>query len=590
MSFAKQIKTTTNERHQGKPGRTPHTVLGDGIAVVFALIFFLTSVGFEKLDPRNLAWLTFGDQRAQLLGWWFFADDRWRWPLGANPNYGWEQTNSIVFTDSIPGLAVIFKALNLSAFDSGQYFGVSLLLGSIAVFVGARKLLSRLGLNSWSALFGSALLGTTPIFWWMQRWYVALSTGVALLVWATFFYFDNDVPLRRVWKRWTVLLLLVISVQAYLLIPIIGVLIAALTRRLILKKDNFRSILTYFSVTGVSCVATMYIFGYFTVQSKWAQTGGYGWYSANTLGFIDSNGASRVLPNLPSTSGQYEPTSLATGTLLLLILLGIQRLTSKTKFPFREWTSRHFVLLIILTVLLALAITNTVSIGSWSFRIPIPSRVEHGLSIFRSSARFVWPSVVIMTTVIIVLASRYLRYATSILGVVALMQVLDYSRELVAVAAQPDGRKIDFRFDEEFWSKVPSRYEVIAAHPAASLGHGWAECAYAAVQTGRVAQCGYFGRVQGLEAVNRINSDAFFTGGLDDRTIYWIPIEWIQSHRTRLSVVYPKSRTDTAVFRLDSLGDSTVLVFPGCSLDHCSFLGQSKEFLGQFLRGSQLDP
>ncbi|MEK0414734.1 MAG: hypothetical protein RL352_131, partial [Actinomycetota bacterium] len=129
--------------------RSKSRILGDALAAVCGVVFFGLSVGFEKIDPRNLNWLTFGDQRAQLLGWWFFADDRWRWPLGANPRYGWEQMNSIVFTDSIPGLAFIFKLLNLQGFNSGQYFGVSLLLGSIALFVGARRLFSTFGLGFW---------------------------------------------------------------------------------------------------------------------------------------------------------------------------------------------------------------------------------------------------------------------------------------------------------------------------------------------------------------------------------------------------------------------------------------------------------
>lgn len=111
---------------------------GDLLAALAGFGFFSFSVGFEKLNPRNVAWLTFGDQQQHLLGWWFYSSDQWRWPLGANPRWGWEGTNSVVYTDSWPGMALIFKALNIDAVNHGQYFGLGFLFGAIALFVGDR--------------------------------------------------------------------------------------------------------------------------------------------------------------------------------------------------------------------------------------------------------------------------------------------------------------------------------------------------------------------------------------------------------------------------------------------------------------------
>jgi hypothetical protein len=58
---------------------------GDLLAALTGFAFFSFSVGLEKLNPRNVAWLKFGDQQQHLLGWWFYSSDQWRWPLGANP-------------------------------------------------------------------------------------------------------------------------------------------------------------------------------------------------------------------------------------------------------------------------------------------------------------------------------------------------------------------------------------------------------------------------------------------------------------------------------------------------------------------------
>ena len=566
--------------------RSKSRILGDALAAVCGVVFFGLSVGFEKIDPRNLNWLTFGDQRAQLLGWWFFADDRWRWPLGANPRYGWEQMNSIVFTDSIPGLAFIFKLLNLQVFNSGQYFGVSLLLGSIALFVGARRLFSTFGLGFWPAICGTLLLCTTPLFWWMQRWYVALSSGVAILVWATLFYVDDQVPLRQLWRRWTFLLVLAVAVQAYLLIPVVGFFTATLANRFITKRDKLNSLMLGFLGSCVLCVGAMYVFGYYTVPSKWSQTGGYGWYSANLLGLMDSNGASQILPNLPSISGQYEPTSLATGTLLLMPVLFVHFLRTKMRIPIRVHVSKHAPLFFILAVLSALAITNTVSLGSWSFKVPIPYRLEHGLSIFRSSARFFWPSIVVLTTFIVVLALRHLRHGLMLLVLVLVVQFFDYRGEFTTMSDRPDGPTIGIEFDQEFWKHIPLSYTKIAVHPAASLGQGWSECAFAAVQTNRIGECGYFGRVQGLESVNRKNADAMFSGELDRNTIYWISVDWLTSNRTQLLETYASAQMEVLVVReLRGLGGNSVLVFEGCGgSESCSLLRGSSQTLGEFLR------
>jgi len=560
--------------------------LGTGLAALIGIVFFAVSVGWEKLDPRNIGWLTFGDQQTHWLGWQFFANDTWRWPIGANPQYGWERMNSIVFTDSFPGLAVIFKLLGIDVVDNGQFFGIGFLLGAVALFVGAYRVFDRLGFDLWPALLAAALLGTTPVFWWMQRWYPALSSGVGLLVWALYLYLDADrAPPRAGW-RWLVLLFLAIVTQAYLVIAVLAFFVATLIRRLPRNSAEALRLLAVLFGTAAFCGFVMYVFGYYTVPSKWAQTGGYGWYSANLLGLFDPNGASILIPDLPSISGQHEPTALGLGSLLLLASLGIQRLRGRASFGLRSIASAHRVLALILVMLVLLAITNTISLGSWSFRVPLPHRVEHALSIFRSSARFIWPALIVIISATILLVRRHVRYATTLFVVALVVQIGDSSHELQSVSQRVDGTSINIGVDREFWQRVPSDYAIIATHPAASLGFDWAQCSYAAVTSGRVGQCGYFSRVQGLEDVNRSQSNALFSGRLENSVVYWISIGWLESHRDALLPVYGETLDDVQVARgVRGLSDGAVLIFPNCrSHNSCEFLGANTQTLGRFLR------
>ena len=87
----------------------------------------LTSLfnGFETLNLSNTQWLFSGDDRsAHQLGWHFFKNDIWRFPLGANPNFGTEIGNSIVYSDSIPFLALLFKSINFLLPEKFQYISL----------------------------------------------------------------------------------------------------------------------------------------------------------------------------------------------------------------------------------------------------------------------------------------------------------------------------------------------------------------------------------------------------------------------------------------------------------------------------------
>ncbi|NDC49400.1 MAG: hypothetical protein EBZ61_10055 [Micrococcales bacterium] len=561
--------------------------MAEALAYVFGVLFFVFTVGIEKLDPKNLEWLSHTDQRIPWLGWQFFSRDSWHWPLGSNGDYGWEGLNSIVFTDSFPGLAVIGKALNQNNLNDGQYFGFGLLFGSIALFVGAYKLFSQMGFGAKSSVLATVLLATTPTFWWMQRMYPTLSSGVALIVWAVYLYIRGKTtgPLRRLGWGWITLISCSVATQAYLTVMVVAVFLAAVAKRAIERRDEIHRLVGLLVATSLCCFGVMYIFGYFTIPSKWSQTGGYGWYSANILGLIDSNATSATLPDLPSLPGQHEPIALGTGTLILAVVLVIYRLASHRSFGLRASFAEHSALLVTLAGLFLLAVSNTISVGEWSFQIPIPHWLQHGLSVFRSSARFVWPSVVVVTVMIVALTIRFVRYGSTMLLVAVALQIGDYAKEMRDVSERSDGKLVGIEISESFWQSVPSRYTTIAMHPAINGGQGWTECAYAASRSNREGHCGYFSRVQGLEEVNLRQSEALSTGQLNTSTVYWVSTSWLKQHKSQLSLVDPrKLESVQVVTELKELSNVAVILIPNCgsSVD-CSMFGESSESLGTYL-------
>lgn len=98
-------------------------------AVILGIISFAILIGLNTANPSNSEWLMAGfDTPTYFLSWEFFRSSPfWQFQLGANPNYGMDISSSIVFSDSLPLLALFFKILNPILPHQFQYNGLWLL-------------------------------------------------------------------------------------------------------------------------------------------------------------------------------------------------------------------------------------------------------------------------------------------------------------------------------------------------------------------------------------------------------------------------------------------------------------------------------
>src|SRR3982751_4213177 len=97
------------------PSRAIVPAIDHRLADVLLAVFvggaaFLAIVGPQVLDVTNIGWLTqAGDSFTHYLGWEFFRRSPWTWPPGLNPDYGLQFSSSIIFSDSVPLLALALK-------------------------------------------------------------------------------------------------------------------------------------------------------------------------------------------------------------------------------------------------------------------------------------------------------------------------------------------------------------------------------------------------------------------------------------------------------------------------------------------------
>ena len=102
---------------------------GKQIIILFftlcSLLLSIAFLGFENLMFNEIDWLLgTGDISSAQNGWTFFKNDKWHFPLGKNPNYGLDISDSIIFSDSIPLFAFFFKIFKSFLSTNFQYFSL----------------------------------------------------------------------------------------------------------------------------------------------------------------------------------------------------------------------------------------------------------------------------------------------------------------------------------------------------------------------------------------------------------------------------------------------------------------------------------
>ena len=119
-------------------------------------------LGPTALRVTNIAWLAKGVAAQHYVGWAIFRNSQWTWPLGRNPSFGLEVSSSIFFSDSIPLLALPFKAVAAALPVPFQYFGLWYLLSVVLQTTLAWHLLGRVTSHSELRLLGAVFFVFAP--------------------------------------------------------------------------------------------------------------------------------------------------------------------------------------------------------------------------------------------------------------------------------------------------------------------------------------------------------------------------------------------------------------------------------------------
>lgn len=478
------------------------------LAAAAGALAFLVVVGARVLDASNIAWLAEGDSATHYLGWQFFRSAPWAFPPGANPGYGLELASSIVYSDSIPGLALAFKPLDALLPGTFQYFGAWLLACFILQAVLGWKLMTLASERAAVRLLGAGLIAFSPPFLWRLGVQSALAAHW-LVLGALYLNLRPHDGRRLLW--WALLLCAAALVHAYLF-----VMAAALWAADYVARSRRPMEPLFLGGLALSC---LWLCGTFVLAPD-AGALPYGLFRMNLLSPLDPSGWSHVLPDIPEGPYDYDGFNFLGLGVLLLALAVLPKIRAGAP-PRRRWP-----LLAVLIALALYALSHKIAIAATDVIIPLPERVVRVLSIFPSSGRFFWPVYYALVVALIGLAARSFghRAAVGLLSLALVVQVTDTSAAWWPKRdrLQATGKQWPSALNAPFWEAAAAKYSKLRWVPAANHSPHWRELAYYAAQHRMGTDAVYLARVDRAQiAASRSRAaQAMRSGELDEDTLY----------------------------------------------------------------------
>ena len=382
-------------------------------SIISGSLFSIISLGgFYKLNPNNISWIE-GDNLTSYIAQLFYLDDRWRFPLGLNPHYGLEQSTNLTYTGPSPILLIIQKIFLNST--EMQFFGIWVLINLTLHIYFSLKIANSVGFGRIQSFLLSLLLISpflilrTQMHFWLISHFLILWSFYNCIV----FFKKNKLSLISI----TSVVFISYAINAYLLAMVIVIhlsLVCVIFFNVKYKTHEAFKILGLCIISFLLALTTIDGFKkqkslYESVKILVSST--YGHHHFNLLSFINpSTGFAleyfkeygRMPPkeypflinfsslnySLGNTWGDYEGfTYLGAGT--VIFVLAILILNYRGIFKLASTKTWRVILLTGFLITL-FSVTNRIGLGAHEMTIPIPILMKWGLSIFRSSGRFMW--------------------------------------------------------------------------------------------------------------------------------------------------------------------------------------------------------
>ncbi len=433
--------------------RRSRRLLAFALGCLLGAVCFILVYGVKILDPTYDAWLFSGDMdlRQHYIGFCHFRQSSFRFPIGLIETLSYPMSMSVIYTDSIPLFAVIFKLFSSVLPVRFQYFGIYGLL-SFILNGGASSLVLWRFFGEGEAYSDSLTVDERGIFNYivcalcsvffilsfpvLQRnfYHTALASHWIIFFSLALWLYREELSLKSRVILWGIMGFICVSIHSYFL-PMAGMILVCDGADGFFRDHREKGI--WGSLCGwvyellsfcLTALFFLYIYGGFYGEAQ-AFGEGLGTFSSNLNTFINPLDQGRILKELPLYYDfQYEGFGyLGAGilifflTALFFILFKRYKMKRRGKMPGKKGGGPYFTLLFkteyrgvialfLFFVSFALAVFPIVAFNDKKvFGVPYPGFVRAVLGIFRSNGRFVWVPVYLLMLFAITVSVRSLK-------------------------------------------------------------------------------------------------------------------------------------------------------------------------------------
>lgn len=507
------------------------------LASLLAVLLFGYVFGFAILNPSYTDWLMERDPAVQYLGWEGYRHEPWTFPIGKISSLAVPQGTSVVYTDSIPLFAIIFKTLSPLLPNNFQYHGLWMLLCLTFQSIMAYLLAGQIARESnFMRLIVAVFFACSPILLVRGEGHYSLMAHSLILAGGLLYL---RVSSFKTHLLWLILLATASLVHAALLLNCIAIYIGWLIQLQIETKRLQQSQLKLF-FTSIFCLffvaLIMWGVGYFIFDPNALKETGLGEYTFNLNGFFNPQETSQWLrPQAILSAKQSEGYAyLGFGVLILLFIsighylsvnltVGLTMSSKNLQFSKIKWSSLYGYLPILLLGLFSLG--DKISFGEQVLSFSYPELINYFLSIFRSTGRMIWPIYYILLYFILAYFIKSVGAKSSlakfILIFALVLQVLDISPLLAKLKNQ---HRADIKWSStlqnEFWHQLGARYTNMYLIPQKTLR--WVPLSHMAGVQGLRTNIFFRARYDGKQDIQFENNilNGLMSCDMEPKTVY----------------------------------------------------------------------
>lgn len=479
MARSSSIKSKLQTPHASHKMLTKPTLkncVGLVILLLFSSLWAIFILGKNTLKVDQTDWL-WGDLALINLAWKIYlSDPAASWLMSNRMSYPLEMNFSLF--DPMPILLLTLGRLS-NLLPDGQYIGayfalcVALqgLFGYLIIGEIAKSKEPSTHFNEVTKVIGGCFFILTPYTYWRFQGHTALSSQWLLVmsIWISLRTRNSNTDH---WILANCATLFIISGFN----PYLTFMAGLSTGILIITGFGSNSIglrILKLAALGITSITGFYIFGFLGAAS--IDGGGYGAYSMNILGPLDSNGLALLLPIdvFDATQAQtFEGFNyLGMGVLLMIPITATLFARKSLNNPSITLQIRPILIVIAISYLLALSTTLTLS--GFKLQLPTPDFVEIILSRLRASGRLFWIGSfwLIVIGIFGTISKLNPRQAVTLLLTLLLIQLIDVA---------PIARKIHnsiskfkhLEISEQDSKLIPNNIKNVMVFPPWQCAHG----------------------------------------------------------------------------------------------------------------------